>query len=232
MGEARGEAFPEPDAAAGTRATRPKGACNRDGHLLRGRAARRREVLKVGSVYGRVDARSLEDPSTPLDRRVGKLRDDGAWLDDHDADPEGLRLDAEGVAESLQGELGRAVGAHEGHAHPPRHGAHVHDAAAPLGPHRREDLPAHLHRREHVHLELPTDRISVEVLHGPELRVPRVIHEGVDPTRSIKDFPRDAAHGPLVDDVELEDLEPRPARRATQGRLGLGRADRREDAVA
>src|SRR5437773_3865405 len=179
--------------------------------VLSSRSERRsREARERGAVHVGVHRLLLlEDSGALSDRALLEPRVCGTGFDDHDPDPERSDLAAEGVAQRLEGELRRAVRPEKRDGEPPRHGAHVDDAPAPLSPHRREDGPAHRHRPGHVHLELPPEGRAVQVLDRPEQGDPRVVHEEVDPARRVEDPPDAPLDRDVVRDVDLDGRDAR-----------------------
>src|SRR6266545_4428226 len=77
---------------------------------------------------------------------LGGIREmgfDAPRFDQHDLNPEGRQLQTQGIAQGLQGKLGRRVGAIHRGGQLPANRAYVDDAPSSLLPHVRGDSPDH-----------------------------------------------------------------------------------------
>ncbi len=110
-------------------------------------------------------------------RGVPDRRPEHAGLDEHDPHAVGLDLHAQRVGDALEGVLARAVPAQQRHGHPPDDRADVHDAPLAALAHGRQEQPGQPQRRDDVGLQLGAHQGVGHVLHGPELREARVVHQ-------------------------------------------------------
>src|SRR3990170_7109586 len=230
-GHARDDALEEPDAVA---SARPRGSDrfqDHAGHLVGCRRRLDFRFRKNLVVVGAVGARLRQVGRVGTERLLEPCLDGARFHEDH-ADAGLSRLDAQGVAEGLQGELRRAVRADERHAHSTREGTDVHDAAKSLSAHDGKDLAAHLHRTEDIHLELLAQEVPGQVLDRTELGEARIVHKRVDAFRVLHHVPHARTHGQLVDQVEPHDAERQAQSLLEERRFCFRRSDRREDSVS
>jgi hypothetical protein len=108
-------------------------------------------------------------------------------------DAEGLDLVAERLGQALERELRRAVGAEARRGHLAADARHLHDRAAALLPHGRQDQARERCRPEEVEVEERAQLLVGRLLDG-DLRAAGVVHEHVDATEAVE---RDC-HGGLA----------------------------------
>ena len=136
--------------------------------------------------------------------RLPELRPDQARLDDRDADPEALDLEAQRVRDRLDRVLGGVVDPAAGEHEPPAHRADVDDPPVMLAPHPRQHQLAHPDEAEHVRLELAADLLHRDVLDRPGLAVAGVVHERANRALVLLDAGDGGPHRLLVCHVKRQ----------------------------
>ena len=132
---------------------------------------------------------------------------DGAGFDEGDVDTGILQLQAQGVGEPFQGELGAVVGAAVGHGGETENGAVLDDAPFSRPAHGRQHRAGEFVGAQQVGFELGAQGGPVEVLHRTGLAVGAIVEQGVEPaTGPVQHL----FHGPVyarrIVQVELERL--------------------------
>jgi hypothetical protein len=163
-------------------------------------------AFATARVEARVGAVRGGGPVHRTCRRVGEARADEAWLYDRDPYAEAGDLEAEGVAQGLDGVLCGVVVAAAGEGELAAHGGDVDDPAPPLPAHPREHQLAHPGEAEHVRLELPAHLLHRDLLDRPGLAVARVVDEDSDSSLAPLDLLDGGPHGGLFRHVEREEL--------------------------
>ena len=153
---------------------------------------------------------------------------DAAGLDDDDVDAERLDLQAQAVAEGLDGELGAVVPAAERRVDLAAHRADVHDGATALLAHVRQHELRQAHRAEHVDVELAARLVERHVLDGAVGAIAGVVDQDVDAAGLGDDLLDTGAHGVVVGDVHRQ----RPDAAARELLEALGAARGAVDGVA
>jgi hypothetical protein len=161
--------------------------------VLRRRPCDRLVEAGVGAVFRAVHR---------SDRGIREAGADEARLDDGDLDAEASDLEAQGVAQRLDGVLGRVVVAGAGQRQLPAHGGEGDDPAVLLSPHPRQHELAHLHQPEDVGLELGADLLHRHGLDGPGLAEARVVDEHADGPFALLDLFDGPTHRVFVGHVE------------------------------
>ena len=141
-------------------------------------------------------------------------------LDHDDVDPESLELEAECVAQGLDGVLRRVVPAAAREGQLAAHRADVDDPAPAFPPHGRQHELGQAREAEDVRLELPSRLVQRHALDGAAQAVARVVDERTDRTGGALDLRDRALQGLLVGDVELQQACSRPPRAPPSTRAG------------
>jgi hypothetical protein len=113
-------------------------------------------------------------------------------------------LEAQGVAQRLEGVLGGVVPAPARKRQPAAHGADHDDPPPALSPHRRQDQLGQPHRAEDVGLELPAGVGQRHGLDGPRPAEAGVVDQDPDCAVLLLDHIDGGPHGIVVGHVERQ----------------------------
>ncbi len=144
-----------------------------------------------------------------LQGMLDEARGDRSRLDQRDVNARAGQFDAQHVGQSLDGELGGAIGASIGRRDQPEHRGALDDAPLSLRPHRRDHAARQVVPTDDIGLELSAQHLGRHVLDGAGLAISPVIEQCIErAVRRREHMVRGCGDRLRLRIVEIEALQP------------------------